>query len=104
LENAVERAFVLSGVNIIRDADLPPEITAPLCSNSSAPGRLNSSENPIISIPPSGFDMDAHLHDLEKACYEEAIRRKDGNREAAARLLGIQPHTFRKRAKEKFGL
>jgi len=27
-----------------------------------------------------------------------------GNREAAAKLLGIQPHTFRKRAKEKFGL
>jgi DNA-binding NtrC family response regulator len=48
--------------------------------------------------------LDARLHDLEKASYEEAIRRKDGNREAAARLLGIQPHTFRKRAKEKFGL
>jgi len=27
-----------------------------------------------------------------------------GNREAAARLLKIKPHTFRKRAKEKFGL
>jgi DNA-binding NtrC family response regulator len=48
--------------------------------------------------------LDACLDDLEKACYEEAIRRKDGNREAAARLLGIKPHTFRKRAKEKFGL
>ena len=30
--------------------------------------------------------------------------RKDGDREAAARFLGIKPHTFRKRAKEKFGL
>ena len=29
---------------------------------------------------------------------------EDGNREAAARLLGIKPHTFRKRAKEKFSL
>ncbi|MHB8090762.1 MAG: helix-turn-helix domain-containing protein [Syntrophales bacterium] len=37
-------------------------------------------------------------------CVEEAIRRKDGNREAAARLLGIKPHTFRKQAREKFGL
>jgi len=27
-----------------------------------------------------------------------------GNREVAARRLNIKPHTFRKRAKEKFGL
>ena len=53
---------------------------------------------------PEGLNLDACIEDLEKACYEEAIRRKDGNREAAARLLGIKPHTFRKRAKEKFGL
>lgn len=56
-----------------------------------------------IPIPPEVLDLDACLHDLEKTCYEEAIRRKDGNREAAARLLGIKPHTFRKRAKDKFG-
>jgi DNA-binding NtrC family response regulator len=64
----------------------------------------NRSDIPIMPIPPEGLNLDASLHAREKACYEEAIRRKDGNREAAARLLGIQPHTFRKRAKEKFGL
>ena len=57
-----------------------------------------------IAIPPECLNLYAGLEDLGKACYEEAIRRKDGNREAAARLLGVRSHTFRKRAKEKFGL
>jgi len=57
-----------------------------------------------ITIPIEGLDLDAALKSLEKDCIEEAIRRKEGNREAAARLLRIKPHTFRKRAKEKFGL
>jgi DNA-binding NtrC family response regulator len=104
LENAVERAFVLSGANVIRDADLPPEITAPVSCRSSASGSPQSYDNTIPTIPTTGLDLNAHLHDLEKAFYEEAVRRKDGNREAAARLLGIKPHTFRKRAKENFGL
>ncbi len=112
LENAIERAFVLSRGNVIRDTDLPPEIVMSPVALSMANGGPHRSEQPfasgasggIISIPPEGLDLDARLEDLEKACYEEAIRRKDGNREAAARLLGIKPHTFRKRVKERFGM
>ena len=104
LENAIERAFVLSGGNVIKDADLPPEILSPLSPLSAASGSLDRSDIPIIPIPPEGMNLDTRLHDLEKACFEEAIRCKDGNREAAARLLKMKPHTFRKRAKEKFGL
>jgi DNA-binding NtrC family response regulator len=125
LENAIERAFVLSGGNVIKDADLPPEIVTPPSSLSVANGGPLRSEQTfspgasggrvpsaltsvtdagVILIPPEGLDLDARLLDLERAAFEEAIRRKDGNREAAARLLGVRPHTFRKRAKEKFGL
>jgi len=125
LENAVERAFVLSGGNVIKDADLPPEILtspspssvvnggplrseqtfSPGASGGSAPSAQTSATDAgVIPIPPDGLDLDARLRDMEKACYEGAIRRKDGNREAAARLLGVKPHTFRKRAKEKFRL
>ena len=125
LENAVERAFVLSRGNVIKDADLPPEILtspspssvvnggplrseqtfSPGASGGSAPSAQTSATDAgVIPIPPDGLDLDARLRDMEKACYEGAIRRKDGNREAAARLLGVKPHTFRKRAKEKFRL
>jgi len=100
LENAMERAFVLSKGNMIKDADLPPEIWS-----SSQPSQDKSSLSaPKIALTSDGLDIDTHLYDIEKACYEEAIKIKDGNREAAARLLKIKPHTFRKRAKEKFKL
>jgi len=125
LENAVERAFVLSSGNVIKETDLPPEIVAPpsplpaandgprRSEQTSSPGTSSGRVQPaqtsatdagVIPIPPEGLDLDASLQDLERAAFEEAIRRKDGNREAAARLLGIKPHTFRKRAKEKFRL
>ena len=125
LENAIERAFVLSGGNVIKDADLPPEILTPpsplsvanggplrseqTFSPGASGGRVPSAQPSVtdagaIRIPPEGLDLDARLLDMERAAFEEAIRRKDGNREAAARFLGVRPHTFRKRAKENFGL
>ena len=64
----------------------------------------STTDTGVIPIPAEGLDLDARLRDLERTAFEEAIQCKDGNREAAARLLGIKPHTFRKRAKEKFGL
>jgi DNA-binding NtrC family response regulator len=110
LENTIERAFVLSRGSIIKNADLPVDMISSRLSSQK--GNPNSERSAIakpdmtgvILIPNEGLDLGACLHQLEKTSYEEAIRKKDGNREAAARLLGIQPHTFRKRAKKKFGL
>jgi len=65
---------------------------------------LSTSQAPSAVIPPGGMDLAQRLHELEKTYFAAAIRQAEGNREAAAKLLGIQPHTFRKRAKEKFGL
>ena len=96
LENTIERAFVLSKGNIIKEADLPPEISAGETSGIK--------EKTSIKIPPAGLDFDTYLKKLERKYYEEAIKMKDGNKEGAARLLKIKPHTFRKRAKEKFDL
>jgi two-component system response regulator PilR (NtrC family) len=104
LENAVERAFVLSKGSAIKENDLPPEITSPGSSFPKSSGNTEQPNAPIVTIPPDGLKLDVHLHNLEKAYYEEAVKVKDGNREAAARLLNIKPHTFRKRAKEKFGI
>jgi len=96
LENTIERAFVLSTGNIINETDLPQELS------SGETSRIK--EKTSVRIPTAGMDFDTYLNNLERKYYEEAIKIKDGNREAAARLLNIKPHTFRKRAKEKFGL
>jgi transcriptional regulator with GAF, ATPase, and Fis domain len=125
LENAIERAFVLSRGPVIHWRDLPPELSLPAHEQTAAStpehavarasahlsadagAAERSPDVPLtkgIVIPPGGLDLAAALESTEKAYMEEAIRQKDGNREAAARLLGIKPHTFRKRAKERFGL
>jgi len=96
LENVIERAFVLCTENVILKDDLPPEIKSTM--EDIVP--LTAS----IAIPSGGIDLDQHLSDMEKVYFKEAIRIKEGNKEAAANLLKIKPHTFRKRAKEKFGL
>jgi len=108
LENTIERTFVLSGGSVIKDTDLPVEMMSPQQFSQKgipvSPGTASPDMPAAILIPNDGLDLDACLHQLEKASYEEAIRLKDGNREAAARLLKMKPHNFRKRAKEKFGL
>jgi DNA-binding NtrC family response regulator len=96
LENAIERAFVLSKGNIIKETDLPMEI-----STGEVFGIKDKAK---VKIPPAGLDFDSYLKGLGKEYYEEAIKIKDGNREAAARLLKIKPHTFRKRAGQRKNL
>lgn len=101
LENSIERAFVLSKGAVIKENDLPPEINA---NKNDLQAKTHRQGTPKISIPEEGINFDEYLKDLEKSFYEEAIRMEDGNREAAANLLKIKPHTFRKRARKNFEL
>ncbi|NCO35517.1 MAG: sigma-54-dependent Fis family transcriptional regulator, partial [Armatimonadetes bacterium] len=72
LENAIERAFVLSGGNVIKETDLPPEILSPILPTTTAQApHSDPSPDPTASItagaiPPEGFDLDAHLLAVEK--------------------------------------
>jgi hypothetical protein len=52
---------------------------------------------------PEGFSLQQHLVAQERAYYELALSQADDNGAAAARLLGLQPHTFRAGA-ERLGL
>jgi DNA-binding NtrC family response regulator len=54
-------------------------------------------------LPPEGMDLKAYLFQIEKHFYDEALRRAGGNREQAARLLGLNGPAFRKALKERFG-
>jgi hypothetical protein len=50
-----------------------------------------------------GFNLQQTMVGQERAYYELALSQVDDNAAAAARLLGLQPHTFRAGA-ERLGL
>jgi transcriptional regulator with PAS, ATPase and Fis domain len=79
LENIIEHAFVLCGAGLIEPGHLPPELRGNLATElQPSPGRLT-------------------LKALEAVHIRETIRRRGGNRTAAAKELGINPSTlFRK--------
>lgn len=65
-------------------------------------------ESPLVpltpGIPDEGVDLNAVLFEIEKQYYEEALTKSGGNREKAARLLGLNGPAFRKACRERFGL
>jgi PAS domain S-box-containing protein len=79
LENVIEHAFVLCRGGLIELAHLP--------------SHLRGQEDGALSGLPSGLTLAA----MEKLLIRNALRRRNGNRAAAARELGIDASTlFRK--------
>ena len=90
LENIIEHAAVLCQGAIIQARDLPAHLRT--CgAGGAAPGEPGKP----IHVPATG----GGLRELETALIEEALRRHDGNRAAAARALGIDPSTLFRRIK-----
>jgi DNA-binding NtrC family response regulator len=90
LRNAVERAALLAPGPLIGLEDLPPEM--------SMSGRSLALDG-APHLPDAGVDFE----ELERAWVEEALRRCEGNRSRAARLLGMNRDQIRYRI-EKFGI
>ena len=91
LRNVVERAVLLAEGSTLTPDLLPPEIR-----QGSSPGS-----DPLgsLELGPDGIDLD----DLERRLLEEALRRAQGNRTEAGRLLGLSRHQIRNRLK-KYGI
>lgn len=90
--NVVERAVLLAEGDEIDVEELPPEVRGEVRSGPDeerAPGWMG----------PEGLDLD----DLERSLLEEALRRAEGNRTVAGRLLGLSRHQIRNRLK-KYGV
>ena len=83
LENIIERAFVLCRGPLILNAHLPPELLARL-------GDVSESE------PRS-------LKEHEEQVIRATLRRRDGNRQATAGELGIDPSTLWRKMK-RYGI
>ncbi len=92
LENLVQRAVALCDGEVVgvEDLRLGPE-------GGSAPGAR------VLPEPGEGFELDRWLAEVEKELLLEALRRADGVRTRAARLLGMSFRSFRYRL-AKYGL
>jgi len=93
LENAVERAVIVSSGNLLTSTDFRV-----LESAQSEPTAMFS-ESGIWTLPDEGIDLEA----LVRSLTVQAIERTDRRVSAAARLLGISRATLRYRIK-KYGL
>ena len=92
LQNAIERAFALSNAPEIRLEDLPPAVLEVPPEASAADA---SPEDPLAEPLP--------LEDLEKVNIANALRRSGGNKNEAARILGIDRQRLYRKI-EKYGL
>jgi transcriptional regulator with GAF, ATPase, and Fis domain len=111
LENAIQRAVVLAEGNSLRRSDLPPEVLhgerAPLAAIPRVPRTSPRRRRTTVSRAPAErvaiTALDQELESVERGRLIEAIARAEGNKAAAARLLGLPRSTFFSKLR-KFGL
>jgi len=97
LENAIERAVVLTKGEMIVPGDLPPEILKAVESPAGEKGGLMDDKTISISLG-------TPLEDIEKRVIEETLRHARGDKNVASKILGISSRTiYRKIEEEKKG-
>jgi transcriptional regulator with GAF, ATPase, and Fis domain len=98
LENLIERLAVLKGEGEIEVADLPGPI------RNARPGtgvaRAPSGDIPG-ALPPEGVDLYKVLADIEDRLIREALERSGGNKNQAAKILGLNRTTLVEKLKKK---
>ncbi|MDR3700091.1 MAG: sigma-54 dependent transcriptional regulator [Candidatus Sulfopaludibacter sp.] len=88
LENAVEMAIALSGE---RRALMLPDFPLP------APARARMAvpeASPVISVPDDGLDYERTLAVIERSILDQALRKTNGNKKAAAEMLRLKRTTL----------
>jgi DNA-binding NtrC family response regulator len=107
LENAIERAIVLSGTRpvLTRDdfafltervpdaeafvAALPPVSEVPVMQAATVP----------LDLPPDGLDLNQVVSEVEKKLMLQSLQITRGNKKRAAELLGLKRTTFLEKMK-----
>ena len=87
LENSIETAVALSGGrSLLTPADFPVLAT-------SRP-RAVAAGAPVVSVPDGGLDYERTLAGIEKSIIEQALRKTNGNKKAAADMLQLKRTTL----------
>jgi transcriptional regulator with GAF, ATPase, and Fis domain len=87
LENVIERAVALEGTPAILPDSLPPTVR----------GDAVRATTPVApdALPATGFDLEAHVKEIERGYIAEALKRAGGVQVKAAELLGMSFRSFR---------
>ncbi len=84
LENLLERLVILSEDGMIAVQHLPPAIRS----------LISEKKIPRPTLGETGLDLNTAVEEFENRLIEEALRRTKGNKQAAARLLGLKRTTL----------
>ncbi len=86
LENVLERAVALEATPTVLAGSLPPAFSGDVARNGT---------QPVETLPASGFDLEAHVKEIEMSYIAEALKRAGGVQVRAAELLGMSFRSFR---------
>jgi len=84
LENVVQRLVIMGDGQVVAAHHLPQQLLTSSAASQEA-----------ILIPEGGVDFDAEMQKIEIAYLNAALRRTDGRKTAAARLLRIDPQRMK---------
>jgi len=84
LENLLERLVILSEDGHVTLAQLPTQIRS----------LISEKKIPRPTLGEQGLDLNTAVEEFENRLIEEALRRTKGNKQAAARLLGLKRTTL----------
>jgi transcriptional regulator with PAS, ATPase and Fis domain len=84
LENLIERMVILSDDGVIRVDSLPPNVRS----------FISEKKIPRPTLSEEGIDLNQAVEEFEYRLIDEALRRTKGNKQAAARLLGLKRTTL----------
>ena len=90
LENTIERAVALEATPTVLAESLPPSVRGDSSRSIAAAGQAV----PDV-LPASGFDLEAHVKEIERGYIAEALKRAGGVQVKAAELLGMSFRSFR---------
>src|SRR6266481_1682168 len=93
LENLIERMVILSEDGVIRVDNLPPNIRS----------FISDKKIPRPTLTEEGIDLNRAVEEFEYRLIDEALRRTKGNKQAAARLLGLKRTTLVAKLRRKSG-
>ncbi|MDP1568871.1 MAG: sigma-54 dependent transcriptional regulator [Vicinamibacterales bacterium] len=97
LENVIERAVALEKTPVVLPETLPAHL------RRGEPATPMASSRGEEALPEAGFNLEAHLHEIERTHLERALKQAGGVQVRAAELLGLSFRQFRYLAK-KYGL
>jgi len=86
LENVIERAVALESTPAILPDSLPPSVRA-VAPRAEVPAS--------DALPDGGFDLEAHVKEIERGYIAQALQRAGGVQVKAAELLGMSFRSFR---------